>query len=137
MPSDSQEQSGEWGREKRLKHARAREEYVFRREYGFPSAPFYVKCLCCGWTKQVKGLTGAVHDSKMHTGHHGGVEGQHAQVVVLDQHGRELRRQHAIYREDDDRTRCEFCDEPFEKHRRNVCPSCGNIQSVALDEGDA
>jgi hypothetical protein len=134
--SDSQEENNDWSRAKQHDHARARGQLEFWRKHGSPSGPFYSRCFNCGDVREHETLLGADHDVRYHAGVHGGLEEQHAEIVVTDDTGRELFRHHAMHTEPDEEGGCPGCGEPYETHKRRSCPECGRIQEKYIDRGE-
>jgi hypothetical protein len=137
MPSDSQEQSSEWSRSKRIDHAKGRAQLKFWREHGCPSGPFYSRCLECGEVREHETVMAADHDVRYHAGVHGGLEKQHAEIVVTDDTGRELFRHHALHTESEPSEGCPTCGEPFDTVKHRSCPECGRIQDEYIDRGES
>ena len=74
----------------------AQMEYDLYKRHNRPNGPYHAKCLRCGYTQEYTELMGLDNLVRRHAGVHGGLHGEHAEVVALDRTGRELWRHHAL-----------------------------------------
>lgn len=115
----------------RINRDRARGEYELYKRYDRPSAPYYLKCLQCGDIYEKDELLDADHETRYHSGYHGGLLEEDAEIVVTDSTGREIWRHHAIHDKQPDPETCEVCDWPLDGEDRVSCPHCGAIPEEA------
>lgn len=94
---------------------------------------YYVKCLAC--EKPIHDAEEA-HDAddaaRRHAGTHAGLYGEEAEIVITNHLGRELRRFHALYKdelyEDQGLWQCPDCGERYKWSDGASCPNCGYIR---------
>lgn len=133
MASDGDAQSVDGTEQSRDDHGEERQEFPDTLDVSDNARHYYVKCLAC--EKLIHDSEDA-HDAdcaaRRHAGTHSGLFGEEAEIVITNHNGRELRRFHAIYKDEQYQDSalwdCPRCSERYKWSDGASCPNCGYIR---------